>query len=214
MLSRLMEWLENIGRMTLGTVGVLIASISAFFITYAAVELTAPGFQIGAVLYGLLTAAMIFALAGGALFWRAMKGASQYREQRRQENRQQTILEKAEQLGGRVTVAEMALNLSYTVDEVREQLEAFVDEGIAEPGVSDAGREVYLFPEFLDEDDKMTARDPMSKEFEAIMDEHDSQQDARDEVALGEMDGEASSTSERADEVEASAVRQRVEQEQ
>jgi hypothetical protein len=199
----LLEWLGDIGRMTLGVIGMLVAATSAFFITYAAVELTAPGFQWGAVLYGLLVAATLFALTGGALLWRAMQGAGAHREERRRKYRQQDVLELAEELGGRVTVAEMALKLSYTVDEVREQLEAFVDEGIAEPGVSDSGREVYLFPEFWDENDKMTAEDPMKREFDAIFDEDQ-------EVALGDVESDAAESAERE---EAEVARQHVERE-
>lgn len=168
----LLAKLEEIGRVTLGVVGIVVLAVSAFVVTWAGVELTAPGFQPGALLVAAAVSGSIFALTGLLLFWRAMV-AGGTRAERRDRKRQQDLLDAAEARGGRVTVAELALHTSYSVDEVGEQLETFVDEGIAEIGVSDRGREVFMFPEFEEKEDKLTADDPLRTEVEAAFDEFD-----------------------------------------
>lgn len=165
--STLKEWLAGIGRTTLGIVGSLIMSCSAFVITYAAVELSAPGLQVAeGLLWGSVVAASILVVMGGLLAWKAVKGGGRRRERRRLNQRQEALLEQARHHDGLVTVAEAALKSRYTVDEIREQLEAFVDSGVAEPGVSQRGREVYVFPEFTDDTDRLTARTPLEDELE------------------------------------------------
>lgn len=171
-MRELLAKLEEIGRATLGIVGILVLSISSFVVTWAGVELTAPGFQPGALLIAAAVSASLFALTGLVLFWRGMVAGGSP-EERLDRRRQQDLLDAAKQRGGRVTVAELALHTSYSVDEVGEQLDAFVDEGIAEIGVSDRGREVFMFPEFEQEDDKLTADDPLRTEVEAVFDDFD-----------------------------------------
>lgn len=170
-MRELLAKLEELGRVTLGIVGIVVLGMSAFIVTWAGVELSAPGFQPGALLVAAAVSGAIFALTGLLLFWRAMSGGHQRREARRQERRQQDLLDAAETAGGRVTVAELALRTAYSLDDVNEQLEEFVDDGIAEIGVSDRGREVYIFPEFEEKRDKMTAEDPMRTSVEAVFDQ-------------------------------------------
>jgi membrane protein implicated in regulation of membrane protease activity len=166
-LQRLSDWIANLGRMTIGLVGAALMALSTFVLTFVGVELSAVGLQFwGPLLWAMAASATIFMAVGIVLAWRGVSASDESRSAHRRRNLQQDVLDLAESLGGEVTVPEVALRSRYTVEEVREQLNAFVDEGVAEPGVSDSGRDVYIFPEFRNPDDRRTATAPLEDELE------------------------------------------------
>jgi membrane protein implicated in regulation of membrane protease activity len=166
-LQRISDWIANLGRMTIGLLGAALMALSTFVLTFVGVELSAVGLQFwGPLLWAMASSATIFLVVGMVLAWRGAALSEESRSSHRRRNLQQDVLDWAESLGGEVTVPEVALRSRYTVEEVRDQLNAFVDEGVAEPGVSESGRDVYIFPEFRDPDDRRTATAPLEDDLE------------------------------------------------
>lgn len=174
-MSRISDWLAGVGRMTLGIVGALVMAISAFFVTFAVMMLMAFG-GFTSAMSAIAVSATILVVMGAMIAWRGMQNVGEKHQEYRHKDRQHEILDLAKKHNGHVTVPELALTSRYTVDEVREQLDEFVDKGIAEPGVSERGRQVYVFPEFRGDGDQKTARMPLEDEFDDL------------EVELGDLD--------------------------
>lgn len=61
------------------------------------------------------------------------------------------VLLLAKQCRGRITVAELAVETSFGIDEAKAALHECAQKGVAELQMTDSGHEVYLFPAFLEE---------------------------------------------------------------
>jgi hypothetical protein len=167
-------------------VGVLIALCSAFFVVTALVEVasggdgkTSPGVYAGLVIFFLGTGA-----CGAFLIWRAMRDRSASRITLGSQptsgparpgqtgagparpdgpdtaaDRERRILQFAEAEKGRVTVAEVAAHCRLTVTQAKTDLDRLVLQQVAELQVTENGVLVYVFPGFLSDEDKASARD-------------------------------------------------------
>ncbi|MEL6178907.1 MAG: hypothetical protein AAFS10_08130 [Myxococcota bacterium] len=80
-----------------------------------------------------------------------------YREQARTKERQRetVVLSQAQAYGGRLTVAELALDERLSIAESTEVLERLERLGLATSAVSEEGQVVYVFPAFDNPRDKL-----------------------------------------------------------
>ncbi len=76
----------------------------------------------------------------------------QFLEQRKTAYIERQILRAAKKSKGVLTPAEVALGTSLSIEEAEKQLQRFAEKGYAGMDVTDDGRIVYRFPEFLPED--------------------------------------------------------------
>jgi hypothetical protein len=102
-------------------------------------------------------------------------------EQQR-ERREREVLRLARDHGGRLTVAELAVETSLDVDASRALLDEFLHKDVAELQVADSGSSVYVFPAFVDGGrDKHSSRsllddrDEVELEFEKLAEEFEHQ---------------------------------------
>lgn len=93
------------------------------------------------------------------------------------------ILSIANGLGGRVTVSDLALRGSLTIDESEAALAHFEQRDIARSQISDDGSLVYVFPHFDKKLDKSTAVDPLAHEIELEF-ERSAEEDVEEEVPI------------------------------
>jgi hypothetical protein len=123
-----------------------------------------------AVMFGL------FALGGIGLFlyaWR--KQASTPKPVSFRDNHQRGVLRVARRSSGVVTVADIGVETTMTVDEAEGVLDDFSRRGIAELRVRDNGTHEYVFPSFAEGNvDAIPADDPLAAEIEALAGDSDS----------------------------------------
>jgi hypothetical protein len=84
---------------------------------------------------------------------RVDRGEQKRLEQRSSESKERIILRLARAEHGRLTPAVVAVNSTLSLDEAESQLQALADKGYASLEVTEDGRLLYVFPEFLDRDD-------------------------------------------------------------
>jgi hypothetical protein len=150
-------------RTLLGAVGALVALFSLMLVGAFVAELAAGGdgrTSVGA--YVFLIAVFVVLAVGGAWVARsqlwAAPGRPGYRPPRLSDaEREQRILDFAEQEGGRVTVAEIAARCDLPVDDSKVALDRLVAQGVAELHVAERGVLVYIFPGFLSDAEKSGA---------------------------------------------------------
>ncbi len=147
----------------LGVLGAGVAFFSAIFAAALFGELVTGGD--GKTSFGAYLGLLVFlslTLAGGAWLawtrlWRAPGRAGHRKPTPDAAEREQRILDLAEQRTGRVTVAEVASKCDLTVDQSKAALDTLVLQGITELQVSESGVLVYVFPGFLSDDEKSRA---------------------------------------------------------
>jgi hypothetical protein len=117
-----------------------------------------------AVLFGL------FALGGVGLLgwaWRQRRRAPDSVSFR--DNHQRGVLRVARRMNGVVTVADIGVETTMTIDQAERVLDDFSRRGIAELRVRDDGTHQYVFPSFADGNlDAIPADDPLAAEIEAL----------------------------------------------
>ena len=77
--------------------------------------------------------------------------------------REQTVLELAQQHGGRVTIAEVAAETRLTVAEAQATLERLSRQGVAERHLTDDHATVFAFRGLMSAERKAAARDPLAE---------------------------------------------------
>lgn len=93
------------------------------------------------------------------------------------EEEQREALRLARDLDGRLTVAELALETSLSIDEARALLEELTHDGVAELQLTDAGNNVYVFGAFVDGGrQKLSARSMLDDDVELEFDKLAEQQ--------------------------------------
>ncbi len=117
-----------------------------------------------AVMFGL------FALAGLGLFGYAWgKPTSSPDTVSFRDNHQRGALRVARRMEGVVTVADIGVETTMSIDEAEAVLDDFARRGIAELRVQDSGTHQYVFPSFTDGNlDAIPADDPLAAEIEAL----------------------------------------------
>ncbi|GIP37010.1 hypothetical protein J31TS4_02900 [Paenibacillus sp. J31TS4] len=101
------------------------------------------------ILVGLLPMAL-----GIWLFVRTRRIA----KQRRSQESEKEILRYAQEKGGRITAAELALLSSYTPEAARIVLESCTSRGFCARKIAENGTFVYEFPELLSEEEKRSSK--------------------------------------------------------
>ena len=124
-----------------------------------------------AVMFGL------FALGGIALFayaWQKRLSAPEKVSFR--DNHQRGALRVARRRDGVVTVADIGVETTMSIDEAEGVLDDFARRGIAELRVQDNGTHQYVFPSFAHGNvDAIPADDPLAAEIEALAGDEDSE---------------------------------------
>jgi hypothetical protein len=161
MLSELTEYLKTAGWLSVGTLAVVLLTISSFLLTFSIVELSSPAVELGrSFLWGVVVSATVVAVTGTSLFIKALQGTSTQADQLEKQRRKR-LLDRTRELGGQVTIAQLALETRYTLEDVRDDLDKMAKSGVAELDIDDEGKEIYRFPEFDDTD-----RDQLAVEIE------------------------------------------------
>lgn len=137
------------------TLGWLVVALSAFFVIAALGDLI--GGTSGEAGPGVVAGLAIFFAITGFLGYR-MAVSPKPGEQ--PPSAEQRILALAQQMKGRVTLAEIVLNCQLRPEQAREMLKDMVRQGLAELHVSDGGEEVYAFGGLMPEE-KNSAKDPL-----------------------------------------------------
>lgn len=138
-----------------GVIGWLMVALSAFFVIAALGDLI--GGTSGETEPGVVAGLAIFFAITGFLGYR-MTTSPKPGEQ--SISIEQRILGLAQQMKGRVTLAEIVLNFNLRPQQAREVLKNMVQQGLAELYISDGGEEVYAFGGLMPEE-KNSAKDPL-----------------------------------------------------
>ncbi len=80
-------------------------------------------------------------------------GDDGYRDTRKKESLQRTILRTAKRNHGVTTPSDVALEADVSIEDAKAALEKLVSKGFAELRVRKSGAIVYSFPEFSDDSD-------------------------------------------------------------
>lgn len=155
----------GIMRAFFGTLGVLVALVSSFFVATALVEIAggAHGKTPMSVLVGIAVFFGGTAAAGGYLARRMFRRAGRVAPVATSaEVAEKRVLALAAKLGGRTTVAEAAARCGLTVADSREVLERLASQGVAEILVADDGTIVYAISGLLTPEAKAAAADPIA----------------------------------------------------
>ena len=133
-------------RMGLGVLGVSMIACCGWMPFMAIYEAFVGQFEAGSIGAGFI----VFAIAGVLMVGLALRGwGHEARETDRRRKRHQRILEVARDLEGEVTVSELALETSYSLDEAEAHLDELAERGVAHLDVSAGeGRKRYTFPAF------------------------------------------------------------------
>lgn len=122
-----------------------------------------------AVLFGL------FALGGVGLTWYAwQRNSTEKSSVSFRDNHQRGVLRVARRYDGAITVADVGIETTMTIDEAEAVLDDFARRGIAELRVQDNGTHQYVFPSFLNGNvDAIPPDDPLAAEIEALAGDED-----------------------------------------
>lgn len=117
-----------------------------------------------AVLFGL------FAVGGvGLLAYAWRKSATRPDSVSFRDNHQRGALRVARRSGGIVTVADVGIETTMSIDQAERVLDDFARRGIAELRVQESGTHQYVFPSFVDGHvDSIPEDDPLAAEIEAL----------------------------------------------
>lgn len=80
-----------------------------------------------------------------------------------EQEKQSLVLKAAKQNNGRLTIAEVAMDTTLSLDESKSILESMCTEGIAELQITDGGSLVYVFTGLLTDKEKDTAKEPLNR---------------------------------------------------
>jgi len=160
-----------VARGCLAAVGIAIALFSAFFVAAFVVESatggdgkTSAGDYVGMiVVFGGMGA------AGAYLAWRMLRhkpaagsggqAGTAWPGPPTEGDRERQVLRFADSEHGRVTIPEVATHCDVTIAEAKAILDRLVLQHAATIQVTQSGVLVYVFPGFLSDDDKASAKD-------------------------------------------------------
>jgi hypothetical protein len=135
----------------LALVGWLIVALSSFFVLAFIGELIGgseePGIVAGLAVFFAVVGYLGYRFAMGQL-----AGAAALSPEQR-------VLELAQRMQGRLTLAEVVLHCKMPVPQAKEVMKTLVRQGLAELHLTDGGEEVYAFSGFIPEE-KASAKDP------------------------------------------------------
>jgi hypothetical protein len=135
----------------LALVGWLIVALSGFFVLAFIGELIGgseePGIVAGLAVFFAVVGYLGYRFAMGQL-----AGAATLSPEQR-------VLELAQRMQGRLTLAEVVLHCKMPVPQAKEVMKTLVRQGLAELHLTDGGEEVYAFSGFIPEE-KASAKDP------------------------------------------------------
>lgn len=79
------------------------------------------------------------------------------------QEKQSLVLKTAKNNNGKLTIAEVAMDTSLSLDESKSILENMCSEGVAELQITDGGSLVYVFTGLLTDKEKDTAKEPLNR---------------------------------------------------
>lgn len=145
----------NLRMRPLALVGWIVVAFSGFFVLAAIGDLL-DGSAAEDVEPGVVAGLAVFFTVVGYLGYRLAvskpAGAAALSPEQR-------VLELAQRMQGRLTLAEVVLHCKMPVPQAKEVMKTLVRQGLAELHLTDGGEEVYAFSGFIPEE-KASAKDP------------------------------------------------------
>ena len=78
-----------------------------------------------------------------------------------EQEKEKAVLKIANEKNGRLTIAEVAMDTSLSLEESKTILEKMSADGVAELQITDGGSLVYVFTGLISEKEKATAKEPL-----------------------------------------------------
>jgi len=78
-----------------------------------------------------------------------------------EQEKEKVVLKIANEKNGHLTIAEVAMDTSLSLEESKTVLEKMSADGVAELQITDGGSLVYVFTGLISEEEKATAKEPL-----------------------------------------------------